>query len=110
MNRAYSLKRDEIARVIKSGRPLHSPLFGAKVLLVENIKNVKTAFIAAKKIFPMAVMRNIAKRRARAAFTKNLNTLKIGSYIFFLKKDVITADFKILTNEFLKVCGRQKTD
>ncbi len=103
MNRSYSLKRAEIGLVLEKGRLSHFPLFTLRTLTNSEVKSIKVAFVASKKVFPKAVLRNKAKRRSRDAFRQNLSNIKNGHYIFFLKKEVLKADFKDLKNAFIKI-------
>jgi len=108
MNRSYSLTRAEIVDVIKNGKPLHSLAFTMKTVSGESIKNIKIAFIAPKKIFPTAVLRNKAKRRAKEIVRKLLRDFKNAKYVFLLKKQAVEMDTKTLTEAFINGISLRK--
>lgn len=62
-------------------------------------------FVAKKKIFKTAILRNKAKRRARHAFKKSLQDIgdigsKTYSLIFFLERDIIQESFNNIVQSF----------
>jgi len=67
----------------------------------------KIGFTATKKV-GNAVKRNRAKRRLRALFFEQSNSLKDGTYIFVAKQSLIESSHKELSNNFLKVIKRSK--
>lgn len=95
----YRLSREEIGEISKKGDVLHTPFFSIRSLDLKE-GHFKCAFVISKKECKLSVDRNRAKRRARMALREILSNIPPISFIVFVKKAAITADFKDLVKEF----------
>lgn len=105
LSKANRLSRREIELIIKNGKSIHSPLFGAKLLYPSGSLNSvsKASFVASKKLFPLAVTRNKVKRKARESFRKIIKEIKPVNAVIFLKKEALLSKTNDFSLEFLKV-------
>ena len=67
---------------------------------------VKAAFVVSKKVAPLAVTRNRIKRRCRAALSPLIATLAPAHYVFYAKKEAVSASFPELKNDIAKLAAR----
>jgi len=67
---------------------------------------VKAAFVVSKKVAPLAVTRNLIKRRSRAALSPLAAALRPSHYVFYAKKEATTASFSEIKNDIEKLAGR----
>lgn len=113
------MKNNTISALIQQGRAYNSSSFllrfgkrddfkdvevvrsaGKSIKTVKMSKNI--AFLAPKKTFPTAVVRNKVKRRLRAVFTAGFRNNPIHKDILIVctgKKSVLDMDFKDLQEE-----------
>lgn len=69
MPKKHRLLKNEVEIVLKEGKTINSSFFSLKILKNQENK-LKFAFIAPKKIFKKAVLRNKVKRRLRELVRK----------------------------------------
>lgn len=94
------MKNTEISRVLKDGRPYKSHSFLLKVLPRIGKTKGKPAFIAGKKIFKTAVLRNKARRRAKAALVPYTKGLNFGfDLLFNLNQHILDASSEEINKE-----------
>ncbi|GAB6073182.1 ribonuclease P protein component [Venenivibrio stagnispumantis] len=83
-------KSEDITKVLKEGKIINKPFF--KVFYRKNdLSFPRFAFIAPKKVFKKAVLRNRARRLMREAVRLNFDLFKDLSYdiIFIARFDII---------------------
>lgn len=105
LRKALRLPRAAIAEVVHKGKSTHTSLFTLKTLPSLE-KGPLFAFVASKKVFKQAVMRNKAKRRIKAVISGFKDRLVPFSGVFLLKKDIITCDF----NDIIKTANESLRD
>ena len=111
------MKSGQISTLITEGRAYKSSSFLFKVMKSDSFdastRNV--AFLAPKKQFKTAVLRNKARRRARSALCavcfdiySTSTPLKFKEYyiLFNLYLNILTVDFKELKNEVRQVLDK----
>lgn len=92
LRKALRLPRTNIPEVVNKGVSLHTQFFTLKILPSLEA-GPQFAFVASKKNFKQAVMRNKARRRMKAVISKFRNDIVPLSAVFLLKKDILTCDF-----------------
>lgn len=107
MKDCYIRKNSEFQKVYSArhiSRNYHFTLFTKK----NKLDYPRVGFTVTKKI-GNAVTRNLIKRRLKAIYRENLQCLKPGyDYVFVVKKEAVTIDYKTLKKSFLHVCKKQK--
>lgn len=89
----------DFQRVFKEGKVVYSGLFFLK-FCPNSLNKSRVGFIVDTKVSKKAVLRNIIKRRMRAAAEKNLNRIKKGfDLVFVAKSDSKGAGFREIKNE-----------
>ncbi|MGM0518675.1 MAG: ribonuclease P protein component [Campylobacterota bacterium] len=97
LSKKYRLNSQrDFNKLYKSGKKWHTGSFVAFFSLDEKFK---IAFVTSKKV-GNAVLRNKARRRARALFKTYENRVKTGKYIFVIKKEIHQKDYKDLKRDF----------
>lgn len=84
---------------------IHSPLFSLYYLKAET---QAFAVVASKKVSKKAVVRNRNKRRVRDILRKQPPFLFPGSYIVFIKKDLVATPHPLLKDELLLLLTKAK--
>ncbi len=105
LKRLYRLSKEDIEVLIKQQKSLNSSHFTAKMAISDSREGIKVAFIASKKIFTTAILRNKAKRRAREVFRKVLPEIGLIKAIFILRKSILDAKIADLSADFAKACA-----
>lgn len=95
-----------IKEISMRGKKTYSPFF-TYVAPVSGFFLEKPAFIASKKEFKTAVLRNKAKRRARNAFCSIFLGKKGIFGLFLLKKDILKEKIPLISESFKRIV---KTD
>ena len=95
-------KSEDFTRIIKKKNGFSSGLF---IIDIEKNKKDKTLFgITFVHNIGKAVVRNKLKRRTKAIIDNNKNSFEKGlNYIIIIKKEAITASFKELEKDLLKL-------
>ena len=90
--------------ILKHGQKREHQYFKI-VFLKNNLKQSRFAVIASSKNYPLAVKRNLIKRRMRNILKELINDLPLSfDVLVFIKKDCLTLKFSELkdkTREFL---------
>ena len=81
------------------GKKTYSPFF-TYVAPIKDFSLKKPAFIASKKEFKTAVLRNKAKRRAKSAFFNAFGGRKDKFGLFLLKKDILSEKIASISETF----------
>ena len=105
MKRVYSLSAKEIPLIIKDSHKYSCGFFYVRYKdLKETEKGLlpKFAFIASKKDFKKATLRNFVKRRLKEGVNSYLKEFPSKVYLFFIQKSSEEADFKDLKKEVEK--------
>ena len=105
MKRVYSLSAKEIPLIMKDSHKYSCGFFYVRYKEFKESKNgniPKFAFIASKKDFKKATLRNFVKRRLRESVNSYLGEFPSKTYLFFIQKSSEEADFKDLKNEVEK--------
>lgn len=88
--------------VIKLGRNFHSPNLSLKLLRA--LAGKKFSFVISKKVSPLAVKRNLLKRRGFAVIKKILGEIKEpATGIIFLKSSAKELNFSQMEKEIVKL-------
>ena len=78
-------------------------LFNIKVYKTDN-KEFKMSVIVSKKVSKKAVVRNGLKRKIYAVVEEDKDSFQEGkTYIFYVKKELISSSFSEVKNDFLKI-------
>lgn len=100
-------KKKDIALVLKQGKSFFSGNFSFKSLPATENCLFKAAFLCSKKVFPKAVQRNKAKRRARSLLGNFL--FKDNAWlVFFFKKGFLEEDYQKLKIQAEKAFQKAK--
>ncbi len=101
------MKNSDIGIVIKDGKTYKSEFFSVKTISGSTSGELgekqKPAFITGKKLFKTAVVRNKARRLAKAALTSFKKHLQNKKVVFVLYPDILKTQTTELKNEFEKV-------
>lgn len=89
---------EEFNYIYRNSLAYHTKFF---VLFYLKNSNKKFSVVASKKV-GNAVKRNFSKRRLRALFINNIQSIEDGVYILVAKKEILTTDFHKLQKYFLK--------
>jgi len=105
--------RSEFLEVSKNRKKWVTPSFilQISVRLVESSKSeIGYGITASKKMVGNAVQRNRAKRRLRSLINDILseNAVENMNYVFIARKDILTIDYKLLSNDLEKALKRMK--
>ncbi|MEN9649078.1 MAG: Ribonuclease [Candidatus Parcubacteria bacterium] len=104
--KAQRLDTQGVARVMSQGRAIQSGSFLLKLLKNSSTEPSKVAYVAPKKLFKTAVVRNKAKRTGRALVTalQRKKPFEKGLSIAFLfRPPIIQRDFADLLEEMEQV-------
>ncbi len=105
MKRVYSLSAKEIPLIMKDSHKYSCGFFYVRYKdfkETEKENTPKFAFIASKKDFKRATLRNFVKRRLRESVTSYLSEFPPKAYLFFIQKSLEEADFNDLKKEVEK--------
>ncbi len=79
------------------------------LLYKENdLKYPRLGVIASKKVSKKAVERNRAKRLLREVFRLNKFLMKKGDYILIAKKNILSANYKEIEEDFINILKGKK--
>ncbi len=93
------LTSNTIKEISIKGKKTYSPFF-TYMAPVKGFYLERPAFVASKKEFKTAVLRNKAKRRARSAFFSIFGNKKAVFGLFLLKKAILKEKFSSLCDSF----------
>lgn len=90
-------------RVFRADRRLSGSFFS---LSIGALDRVGVASVISKKVAARAVDRNRIKRRCRAALLPFLRELPPGAYVFYAKKEAVSATGAEIVRDLAKLLGR----
>ncbi len=100
LRRGQRIKKEEIARVISSGRGYYSPLANLKVQKTDKLSAFSV--VVGAKIAKSAVLRNKLKRRVYHIIRKHFKTIDSGYLgVVFIQKKASNALFAELEKDIL---------
>lgn len=102
MPKKHRLLKKQVEMVIKEGKTINSSFFSVKVLKNQENK-AKIAFIAPKKMFKKAVLRNKAKRKLREMARSNIQKMVGFDVVFMAKQGLNDQNKAFLLEEFSNI-------
>lgn len=95
LSRIQRVSTKQFEEIMKKGRVVHSPLFIARIVPLENAEPSKFAAVAPAKIAKTAVIRNRTRRVIYESIRSFLSDIKDGNIVaVFAKPPLLTAGSK----------------
>lgn len=95
------IPREKLEEIIKQSKSLGGDFFNLKITENE-VTLPRFAVVVSKKVTKSSVNRHLLKRRFLSIIRAFFNDFKQNDYVFFLKKESATQDFKTLKNNFAR--------
>lgn len=92
-------------RSIRSSRRVHGALFSVSVSASPSGK-AQCACVVSKKVSALAVVRNLVKRRCRAALSTHLPSLPAGVFLFHAKREAAKAAYADIVRDLDEIVKR----
>ena len=98
-SRKNRIPREKLEEIIKQSKSLGGDFFNIK-FLENNLNFPRFSVIISKKTCKSSVCRHLLKRRFISVIRSNLNTFLNKDYVFFLKKEILDKDLKLIKSSF----------
>lgn len=92
-------------RALTSPRRFHGDLFSLSYF-PSTADTPRFACVVSKKVAGSAVKRNRIKRRVRAVLDAHQSVARVGSYVWYVKKDAVGAPYRDIEKDIVQLLSR----